>query len=285
LQVPAWGAATQRTEFAFLTGLPEDVLGLDRHNPYLRFAKQPVWSVAHDLRDLGYRTTCVHPFFGSFFGRDRVMPNLGFDEFLDIAAFQDAPRFGPYVSDISIADKIAELLQQTEEPRFIFAITMENHGQWQKDRLPPEEIAQVQALAPGFPWEFLCYVRHLQNADEMIGRVAAAMRNRGDGVLCMFGDHVPSFPKLFKRANFTDPRSDYFIWRPDHAGATVTRNVNVVDLSDLLLSTAQIEVTRAGGIEPHFVTRPGAARHPSALQSPSALPDGLAKPKGNIKAA
>jgi hypothetical protein len=272
LWVPAWGAATQRTEFAFLTGLPEDALGLDRHNPYLRLAKKPVWSIAHDLRELGYRTICLHPFFGSFFKRHRVMPNLGFDEFLDIAAFDGAERFGPYVSDLAIAEKIIDLLQKTGQPRFIFAITMENHGQWQKDRLPPEVIAQAQSLAPGFPAEFLCYLRHLGNADAMVGRVAGAMRHRGDGVLCMFGDHLPSFPKLFERANFADPRSDYFIWRPGHAEAAITRDVNVQDLADLLLSATGIEA------QPALL--------PSAAMSPSTLPDcQVAAPPRNVKTA
>jgi hypothetical protein len=283
LQVPAWGAATQRTEFAFLTGLPEEALGLDRHNPYLRFARQPVWSIAHDLRELGYRTICVHPFFGSFFGRDRVMPQLGFDEFLDISAFEGAQRFGPYISDVSLADKIAGLLQEEGQPKFIFAITMENHGQWQKDRLPPEEIACAQALAPGLPPEFLCYLRHLENTDALIGRVAGTMRRRRNGVLCVFGDHVPSFPKLFDQANFADPRSDYVIWRPDHAGPAEVRNAHVLDLADLMLSAAQI-ATVPRGIEPLLPRESGEAWHRLAAR-PSPRDSRLAKSTRNIGAA
>src|SRR5262249_51595199 len=136
LAVPCWGAYTQRTEFAFLTGIADDSLGVDRLNPYLRFARRPVWSIAHELRALGYQTICIHPFAGTFFGRHRVMPNLGFDQFLDVADFQTAERFGPYVGDQAVAEKVLQRLNQPGPPKFIFAITMENHGQWRSDRLP-----------------------------------------------------------------------------------------------------------------------------------------------------
>src|SRR5690606_41004328 len=67
-------------------------------------------------------TICIHPFPGSFFGRDRVLPNLGFDVFLDIAAFQEARRFGPYVSDLSVAEKIIEVLRLPGGPKFVFRL-------------------------------------------------------------------------------------------------------------------------------------------------------------------
>lgn len=267
LAVPAWGAYTQRTEFGFLTSLPEKELGLDRFNPYLRFAKQPVWSIARALSELGYQTICLHPFPGSFFGRHRVLPNLGFDLFLDIAAFEGARRFGPYISDQLVAEKIIEILQRTDRPKFIFAITMENHGQWRKDRLPPEEIARARAMAPGFPPEFLCYLRHVANADAMIGRLAGFLRARGDGVLCMFGDHVPSFPKLFEQSNFSDPRSDYLVWRPDCSGAPTVKDATIVELSELLLSAADIRPAPSSGLESRFGLQEGEiARTPPAMR-------------------
>lgn len=254
LTVPAaWGACTQRTEFAFLTGLSADELGMDRFNPYLRFAKRPVWSIAHELRNLGYQTICIHPFSGDFFGRRQVLPNLGFDAFFDVSAFQGAREFGPYVSDLAVAEKVAAVLEESARPKFIFAITMENHGQWWKERLPPEELAGVQALVPSFPAEFLCYLRHLANTDAMIGQLAHALRQR-DGTLCVFGDHLPSFPKVFRHLEFSDPRSDYVIWRPDHGERPMVRDADVVGLSDLLLSAADI---RQAGAAEGMSTPPG----------------------------
>ena len=45
LAVPGFGANTMRTEFVVLTGLDDAALGLDRLNPYFRFARAPVGSV------------------------------------------------------------------------------------------------------------------------------------------------------------------------------------------------------------------------------------------------
>jgi len=244
LEVPACGY-TQRTEFAFLTGLGDEELGLDRYNPYARFARRPVWSIAHELRAAGYRTVCVHPFFGAFFGRHQVIPNLGFDQFLDIAAFAGAARFGPYISDQSLADKIGGLLAESETPLFVYAITMENHGGWGRGRLPASELASLREALPDLPPGFLCYLRHLANADRMVGRLAASLDQTGGGILCVFGDHLPSFTELFRRSGFADPRTDYFVWRSDYHGPVVGSDMPVRALSQCLLSVAQTPRTSA----------------------------------------
>jgi phosphoglycerol transferase MdoB-like AlkP superfamily enzyme len=214
LEVPAWGANTMRTEFAFLSGLPNAALGVHRFNPFMDLCKRPVWTLAHQLRALGYRTTCVHPFNATFFNRDKVYPNLGFDRFIDISAFAPSDKFGPYVGDMAVAEKVMRVVEDGQGPQFIFAITMENHGRWEPGRLDgfvdPSEIED----APFGEREFALYLRHLKNSDAMVGRLAQAMRQRsGDFVLCAFGDHLPSLPTVFDRAGFDDGRSDYLVWR------------------------------------------------------------------------
>ncbi|HYD07568.1 MAG TPA: LTA synthase family protein, partial [Reyranella sp.] len=214
LDVPAWGANTMRTEFEFLSGLPNAALGVHRFNPFMDLCKRPVWTLAHQLRAMGYRTTCVHPFDASFFGRDKVYPNLGFDRFVDIAEFSSDDKFGPYVGDLAVAEKAIRLLDADDGPQFIFAITMENHGRWENNRLEgfvgPAEID----LAPFDSRELALYLRHLKNSDAMIGSLVRQMQERtGDFVLCAFGDHLPSLPSIFDRVGFEDGRTDYFVWR------------------------------------------------------------------------
>jgi hypothetical protein len=51
--VPCWGANTVRTEFAVLSGLGESAVGMDCFNPYYRFARRPVHSLAWSLRARG----------------------------------------------------------------------------------------------------------------------------------------------------------------------------------------------------------------------------------------
>jgi hypothetical protein len=235
LEVPAWGY-TQRSEFAFLTGLDDRELGVDRFNPYARFARRPVWSIAHELRAQGYRTICIHPFHGTFFGRDRVIANLGFDRFLDIADFAEAPRFGPYVADEAVAERVITLLEEPGPPLFVFVITIESHGTFRPRRLPPHELAKVAGGGIADLQEpFLTYLRHLVNADRMIGRLADHLEQAGDGVLCAYGDHLPSFPALFRRLAYRDGRTDYLVWRAGHDAPAEVRDIGIRDLSRILL--------------------------------------------------
>ncbi len=225
LKVPAWGANTMRTEFEFLSGLPNAALGVHRFNPFMDICNRPVWTLAHHLKAMGYRTTCIHPFDRTFFQRDKVYPNLGFDRFIDIAEFSLADKFGPYVGDAAVAEKTIRVLDDGGGPQFIFAITMENHGTWGRNRLDGfVDPTEIEHFADGSR-ELALYARHLRNSDAMVGRLASAMQERsGDFVLCAYGDHLPSLPSIYDRAGFDDDRTDYFVWRK---GGRIPRQLDV----------------------------------------------------------
>jgi hypothetical protein len=197
LGVPVWGAYTQRTEFAFLSGIVPRALGVHRFNPYRRFAHSGVATLASALRARGYRTLAIHPYPASFFNRDRVFPELGFDEFHDASSFANAGKAGPFIADAEVTRAILKALG----PRtFIFAITMENHGPY---RLEGGDELEV-------------YLRHLRNADRMIGEICAALKS---GVFCLYGDHVPGLPQVYAARGYNDSRTDYLLWSNGKPGA------------------------------------------------------------------
>jgi hypothetical protein len=244
LRVPAWGANTLRTEFAFLSGIPDEAMGVDRFNPYLGYCAKPVWTIASYLRSIGYRTVCIHPFHKSFFRRDKAYPHLGFDEFIDIASFEESDRIGPYMSDAAVATKIEILLKETKQPLFVFAITMENHGPWSKPRI--EVPAAIRAATPVRSRSVQRYLSHVQNADKMIGRIRKVLQEiKGDAVFCFYGDHLPSLPKAFRAIGYDDPRTDYFIWRKRTRSDTRRVNVSADALNRLLLETVTAALTDA----------------------------------------
>ncbi len=239
LSVPAWGANTMRTEFAFLSGLADEHLGVHRFNPYRHFAHRPWPTLASQLRDAGYRTVCVHPHPASFFGRDRVFPQLGFDAFIDIRAFPDAPRCGPYISDAALTARIRDLLAEATQPTFLFVITMENHGPLHLEQVAAADAVHLYQTPPpaGFD-DLTVYLRHLQNADRMIGELLTLLEAAADDVvLCYFGDHVPSMPRVYAACGFEDGRSDYLIWR--RGGATApAQDLKAEQLGQRLLTVA-----------------------------------------------
>lgn len=240
LSVPAWGANTVRTEFAFLSGMDAGKLGVHRFNPYRTVAAGwDVPSMASFLKRLGYRTVCIHPYPASFYRRDRVCPRLGFDEFLDIRAFAGAERFGPYVSDAAVADKIASVLADASGPVFVFAITMENHGPLHLERVEPADVEGLYTSPPPAGCEDLTiYLRHVRNADRMIGELRKTLErcNRSAG-LCWYGDHVPIMPSVYDKCGAPIGDVEFVCWTNQGGGNQ--------ELHDLIAHQLSIQWLRA----------------------------------------
>ncbi|MGR8933297.1 MAG: LTA synthase family protein [Gammaproteobacteria bacterium] len=235
LDVDAWGANTMRSEFAFLTAVPNKRLGCYRFYPY-PYLKTPLPSLARYFRERGYRTICLHPHAATFFQRDRVFPLLGFDEFIDIENFSRHDKVGPYISDAAVTEKILALRQQSTQPLFIFAITMENHGPLHLESIGREEQLVLYRTLPSFDAHNLSvYLRHLQNADRMIDILTKRLREMDRGCwLCFYGDHVPIIPAAYTALNFNNSQSDYFIWHNRKAATPQRRTLAVDELSALL---------------------------------------------------
>jgi Sulfatase len=239
LTVAAWGANTVRTEFAFLSGLDPAALGVHRFNPYRRLAKQGIPTLPGLLKALGYRTVCVHPYPAEFYDRHRVFPLLGFDEFIDIRSFQEAERFGPYVSDVAVGEKISALIEGDENrrPVFIFAITMENHGPLHLERIEPNDMPRLYAAPPPAGCgELTIYLRHLHNADRMIGHLRRRLEaSHRAAWLSFFGDHVPIMPKVYEVLGYPDGTTDYVVWGNRARGNAPAAALNVELLAECLL--------------------------------------------------
>ena len=241
LRVPAWGANTIRTEFSFLTGVDNALLGAHRFNPYRALARGwDIPSLPDFLRSVGYRTVCIHPYYRSFYLRDKVMPRLGFDEFLGIESFAGARRSGPYIGDAAVADLIAETLKSASTPTFVFAITMENHGPLHLEKVGPVDAGKLYSVSPPADFEDLTvYLRHIRNADSMIGKLVAGADECGRPMeLCWYGDHVPIMPKVY--AALGKPRGDveYVLWSTSREGSATWQDVGVDRLAMTWLDSA-----------------------------------------------
>lgn len=218
LSVPAWGANTVRTECAVLTGLAPSAWGARQFNPYRTLSRHPLSSVASAFRAQGYRTICVHPYPATFYMRDNVMPQLGFDTFIDISAFDSSDKHGQYIGDQAVARKVGRLLKDDDNrPLFIFVITMENHGPL---HLEAPTQARLAATLPNATWpladhlrELAVYLHHLGEADQMLANVKTALNERmRPGILGWYGDHVPILPDAY--GHFMPPTGStpYMIW-------------------------------------------------------------------------
>ncbi|MCC8396969.1 LTA synthase family protein [Paraburkholderia sp. MMS20-SJTR3] len=249
LTVPAWGANTMRTEFAVLTGVDQTQLGYARFYPYA-FIRRACASLASWFKHGGYRTLAIHPYYADFFGRERAFEHLQIDRFIDIKSFADAARAGPYVADMAVAEAIIKALDEPrDKPVLIFSMTMENHGPLHLETVEAGEGAAFHSLGDDAHWRDLtAYLRHLANADAMLGRLLDALRaRRRDTVLCFYGDHVPALPHVFARLRNEPARSDYFIWRNYSFVPSIRKDISAeelgVDLVKALAPAAPCEVS------------------------------------------
>ena len=200
LAVPAHGAYTMRSEYAVLTGRDEAAQGFGRYDPYLSTRADVPDALPRLARARGLEAVFVHPFGRTFFGRDRVIPHLGFERMVMEEAFAGAERHGPYVSDAATSARVlAEVRAAREAGRkpFVFAVTMENHGPWGAGRLPGLDDPRAQYLA------------HVANTGRAVEALLDGLAELGPGLLCVYGDHPPSLPTC--APGFEGTRTDYAV--------------------------------------------------------------------------
>jgi phosphoglycerol transferase MdoB-like AlkP superfamily enzyme len=238
LEVPAWGANTMRPEFAFLTGLPPQSLGIHRFNPYRRVTRRPLRALPAVLREAGYHTTCIHPHPARFFRRDRAFPYLGFERFIDMRQFCGAKKAGPYISDEAVTDKLLQELREAGRPSFFFVITMENHGPLHLEKTRPGESEELYSNAPPSNCQDLTiYLRHLRNADMQLGRLRKELKERSrPTIFCFYGEHLPSMPVVYGTLGIPDGKTDYFLELPLPPGR-LRRDIKVEELSGMILGS------------------------------------------------
>lgn len=178
--VPTFGGYTVRTEFEMIFGLPFRALSSYKL-PQMQLREGEQATFADYYRDLGYTTTYLHPFSSSFYSRGSIYPHYGFDQLLFLQDFGDnAPTFHDYLDDDVIYASIESLLRKTEEPSFIYAMTMQNHVPYNS---PDEAIS-----------DFEYYLEGVQHSLDGLKALTEALRKLDEPTVLLFlGDHYPFF--------------------------------------------------------------------------------------------
>jgi hypothetical protein len=184
LGVSGFGAYTMRAEYGVLFGRSEAALGFRRYDPFLTAHGETSYALPARLAGRGYRNLFVHPHDMRFYGRERLMPAMGFDRLIGEEDFGPSQsRDGRYVDDRTLGRSVVALIDEAKGPTLIYAVTMENHGPWGRDQLT------------GSPGGFDGYLRHLQSSDAMLTALIEHLSGAGkSALLVFFGDHRPSIP-------------------------------------------------------------------------------------------
>ena len=212
--VPTVGAGTVNTEFEILTGMRQHDFGVSEY-PYKTVLKSKTSeSICTDLKKLGYSTHAVHNNEATFYGRNTVFSNIGFDTFCSMEymnGLTDSPN--GWSNDDVLSREIMKTLDSTSGPDFTMAITVQSHGKYDGIALDDPTI-KVTGAPEGKEQAYEYYVNEIHEVDRMIDTLIKELSNRKEEtVLVLYGDHLPSLDiQKDDLSNANLYQTQYVVW-------------------------------------------------------------------------
>ena len=195
LTVPTVGAGTVNTEFEVLTGMSQHDFGVSEY-PYKTVLKSRASeSICNDLAQIGYTSHAVHNNTATFYGRNKVFSNLGFDTFTSVE-YMNNITLNPngWAKDDVMVDEILKTLEDDQKkPDFTFGITVQSHGKYNDVKPDSKDPVKVYNAPDGKEASYQYYVNEINEVDRMIGDLVNALdKRKKPTVLVLYGDHLPS---------------------------------------------------------------------------------------------
>lgn len=194
LTVPALGAGTANTEFEVLTGLKSSFFGAGEYPYKTTVNSTPVEGMCSLLKAQGYGTYAIHNNKGSFYDRQDVYDEMGFDAFISLEYMYDVEYTSTgWAKDKSLVTDIMKCLDDTEGQDFVYTISVQGHGRYPSEEDSCEDHVQITYSDEEMEQPFHYYVNQIYEMDQMLGELVSELDAYGeDYVLVLYGDHLPS---------------------------------------------------------------------------------------------
>ncbi len=238
LYVPTVGGGTANVEFEVMSGLNMDFFGTGE-TPYSTIIHETSCeTIANTLRKHGYSSTALHNNTGTFFGRNQVYANLGYDRF-DCLEYMPEPKYNEvgWAHDTILTGEILRAMETSQERDLIFAITVESHGKY-SDTYEPEsgDVGVLAAPEEIYLAPFQNYVNLIPAVDEFIEQLIGELEKFDEPVVAVFyGDHLPGIgldENMLTTGDFYASR--YVIWN-NYGAEFDAQNMQAYRLSAELL--------------------------------------------------
>lgn len=199
LTVPSFGAGTANVEFEIMTGLNLDNFGAGEYPYKTVMLEQPTETIAYTLGNKGYYSTVIHNNRASFYDRDDVFPNMGYDRFVssEFMIDLDVTPVG-WFKDGQLSYEIMKALNSTEEADFIYTISVQPHGKYLTDLTDVNIYSEVAStnteMSEDVINQYTYYINQLYEVDCFIKDLVEQINNYDEPVmLVIYGDHLPHF--------------------------------------------------------------------------------------------
>ena len=251
LSVPLVGAGTANSEFEILTGMNLDYFGAGEYPYTTVLDKGTCESVAYAFGNYGYKTHAMHNNTGSFYLRDVVYANLGFDTFTPIENMYGVEYNAlDWAKDSCLFPQIKETLLSTSERDFIFTVSVQAHGKYPEIPVGDDYSISEDELIGDLDEEtknmYLFYLNQLKGTDEMIGDLVAWIEDFEEPtVIVFYGDHLPYLEITEDMlANGDLYQTEYILYSNYDMGETVAKDIEAYQLNALVFDSIGME----GGI-------------------------------------
>ena len=253
-----FGSGTCNSEFEFLTG---DTMSFLQSGiiAYTQVVKDILPNITYTLQQQGYGPPlALHPYLASGWNRPEVYQEMGFTRFYSESDFVNPPMYRKYISDQSDYDKLIELYEQREQkeaPFYLFTVTMQNHGGFDKTYNNfSNDVLITDSHKNDTAEQYLSLVK---KSDEAFKNLTAYFSKVDEPTLIvMFGDHQPAvdssfYDGLFGKSVADLPTEDlmrkyqvpFVIWANYNIKETQLDKISANYLSAYVMKEAGLEMT------------------------------------------
>lgn len=190
------------TEFTFSSSL----LPVNNGTIFLTHFDRTYQTTQKLLKEAGYYTLSMHGNNGSFWNRDAMHPQLGYDFFFDHYFYEDIEKdniIGLGISDEAFFERSIEILQDIYNKEGLFyatLITLTNHTPWGdtdkyvvKKATEEGEIEYTFDCGSALEGKQVCqYLQAVHYADYAIGQFIELLKQQDfyeDSIVVIYGDH------------------------------------------------------------------------------------------------
>ncbi|MCQ4086978.1 LTA synthase family protein [Saccharibacillus sp. JS10] len=155
---------------------------------FIRYANNAFDTMSSILKKEGYTSSVFHAYDGSFWNRNRMYQEMGYDHFYTEKEFKIDEPLGWSLGDRSFLNQSVGYMEQMPEPFYSFLITLSSHHPYNLD-LPEEDKLPVGEFENTVFGDYLQSVHYLDSA---LGDMIERLKKDGlweNTIFVFYGDH------------------------------------------------------------------------------------------------
>lgn len=214
LNVPVVGAGTVNTEFEIMTGMNMEDFGPGEYPFKTILNKKTCESIAFNVRPYGYKSHAIHNNTATFYGRNHVFANLGYDTFTSIENMDEVEETqNEWAKDKCLTKYIMDTLKSTKKKDYIYTISVQGHGAYPSEDMGSE--IKVEGIEDeGLKNQYEYFATQTNEMDQFLKELTDKLKKfKEKTILVMYGDHLPSLGITGNDlVNKNVYQTEYIIW-------------------------------------------------------------------------